>query len=90
MAALALIELRRLDGLQEEAADAFGALGRQCAKRGAVWLAAQAALGVQTCGDERWEPLWRAVRKAMPDERRANHPMELAVGRPRVLWLLTI
>ena len=90
MSDLGLAELGRLEGRRQEAAEAFAILGQRCVERGAIWLAAQAALGVQLCGDTRWEPLWASAREALPDERHADQPADLAVGEPRVLWLLTI
>lgn len=90
MSELGLAEVQRLKGYRDRAAEMFLSLGWQCAERGATWLATQAAIGVQLCDDPGWQPLWRSVARALPGERRVSEPVDLAIGNPRVLWLLTI
>lgn len=91
MADLGLAELERLAGATERASELFSALAHRCRERGATWLEAQALLGLQLCGDTDTEPRWSDLRDEISLAAAHDGSLEsLAVGEPRVLWLLTI
>ncbi len=90
LARLGLAELDRLAGNQRHAADAFAALFEDTASRGATWLQIQALVGLALCDDDRALSRWAALGTELPAAASVADPRELAVGEPRVLWLLTI
>lgn len=82
---LGLAEIARLDG-DPGAGDAFARTARHAAARGAHWLAAQAAIGLELCGDQR-AAATRSTLPALVADRLSLSPR--GVGDPRVLWMLT-
>jgi hypothetical protein len=54
------------------------------------WLYAQAVVGLAFCEDERAEAAWPTVRAELPAAAAVDDPADLALGDPRVLWLLTL
>jgi hypothetical protein len=83
-AALGLAEVRRLGGDTTGAADDFQRVGHLGAERGAWWLQAQAAIGLEICGTRRDE--WSGV----PDDVRQAAQERRALGASRVLWMMTV
>jgi hypothetical protein len=91
MADLGLAELERLAGATGLASEQFSALAHRCRERGANWLEAQALLGVRLCGDPDSEGRWSDLRRELSPTAAHDGSLEsLAVGDPRVLWLLTV
>jgi hypothetical protein len=90
MANLGLAELARLAGDRPAAAAAFAALAGRAETQGATWLEVQAVLGLDACGDRRALLAWPRLREALDDGASCEEPAALAMGKPRVLWLLTL
>jgi tetratricopeptide (TPR) repeat protein len=86
-ATLGLAEVLRRECRTADAIEGFSnvfVLGRA---RGAVWLEAQAIIGLSYCNFERAEELWNEIQTRLP-----SGPMtmgDVAPGSPRMLWTIT-
>ncbi|HEX8104884.1 MAG TPA: SIR2 family protein [Solirubrobacteraceae bacterium] len=90
MAQLGLAELERLDGNEHSAARHFDSLAQRCRANGAGWLELQALLGLGLCSDRDLGPRWQSLRGRLPAASLTSSLGAMAVGEPRVLWLLPI
>lgn len=88
-AELGMAEILRREG-SAEASDAFMALLDYARPRQATWIQVQAVVGLALCADPRTDAAWQGVRAELPANRRPEDPLDLSVGNPRMLWLLTI
>ena len=94
-AELGIAELNRLAALDRgqapsKAADAFAAVAAHAHEQGATWLELQAVIGLAECSDGREGAAWALVRDQLPTSMRRSSASDLAVGTPRVLWMLTV
>ncbi len=89
-ARLGIAELARLHGDVPQAADILAEAAADAHERGATWLEAQAVLGLTLCDDPRADRAWATVKQRLPARRAAAQPLDLIVGDPRILWMLTI
>lgn len=81
-AALGQAEVTRLRNDQGSAGGVFARVARLGAERGAWWLQAQAAIGLELCGGG--ESAWGGVPDEVREAARARH----ALGEPRLLWMM--
>lgn len=88
-AELGLAETGRLAG-RRGAGEAFAKVADLARQRGAHWLEVQAVLGMALCGDDRANGRWEELRPLLPAGLDRQRVTELAVGKPRVLWTVTI
>jgi hypothetical protein len=88
-AALGVAETDRIAG-NPDAGDAFAKVADLARERGAYWLEVQAVLGMAVCGEGHAGGRWDELRPLLPASLGRQHVTELAVGKPRVLWTVTI
>ncbi|MFZ2056104.1 MAG: SIR2 family protein [Acidimicrobiales bacterium] len=88
-AALGRAELKRRAS-PVAAADEFASLAVDAHERRATWLELQAVIGLAACSDDRETAAWTLVREQLPQSLRRSSASQLAVGSPRVLWMLTV
>jgi len=85
-AELGLAEVARRSSQINEADSGFEAVRLLARERGALWMEAQAVVGLVMSGVPTANTHWAEMRRRLP-----NHPTnlaEIAVGDPRILWTL--